>query len=231
MRSLFLFLFLFSFSASFSQTDLPVVTSEADWEKVILTKIPDDVKGLKRIGDVQGKGQKAFGNPAKLRLVAVEQIKREAAKKGASIVFLSFDEFNQHPLNNHTLQGTAYTVAGVATSEVVASGVSEPVALKIGTVPSAGSSLPVIASEADWEKVILTKIPDDVKGLVRVGDLQGKGQKAFGDPGKLRVVATEQIKREAAKKGAAVVFISFDEFSQQPLNNVTLQGTAYKAAQ
>jgi len=88
--------------------------------------------------------------------------------------------------------------------------------------------LSVINSEDDWEKVIITRNTDDIKGLKRVATVDGEAQKLYGKQSKLRAQATEQIKRKAAKQGAAIVLISLDNFSMSPINNIQMEGTAYR---
>ena len=89
------------------------------------------------------------------------------------------------------------------------------------------SSPVIINGEADFEKVILTKDPNEVIGLVKKGEVQSKAQKGFGKESKLRITATEDLKKEVAKKGGFIVLVQSDNFSNSPLNNVTLSGIAY----
>jgi hypothetical protein len=83
-------------------------------------------------------------------------------------------------------------------------------------------------SEKDSEKVIVTRNPDDVKGMTRVGDVSASAHMVFGDPANLRKKATVKIKQEAANKGATIVLIQTDDFQATPINNVNLLGVAYK---
>jgi hypothetical protein len=94
------------------------------------------------------------------------------------------------------------------------------------TAPNAASSSS--APAAGWEKVIVTRNADDVKGLARVDEVSASAHKLFGDPGALRKAATVKIKQEAAKLGASVVLIQTDEFAATPINNVNIVGVAYK---
>ena len=52
--------------------------------------------------------------------------------------------------------------------------------------------------------------------------------KIYGKQSKLRAKAYEQMQREAAKQGASIILISLDNFNMTPLNNVNMEGTAYK---
>ena len=90
--------------------------------------------------------------------------------------------------------------------------------------PAASSA----TTEKGWEKVIVTRNSDDVKGMTRVGEVSASAHMVFGDPGSLRKKATIKIKQEAAKIGASVVLIQTDDFAPTPINNVNLVGVAYK---
>jgi hypothetical protein len=85
-----------------------------------------------------------------------------------------------------------------------------------------------INGENDWEQVVLTTIEADVAGLTRVSEVTGKHSILYGGQTKLRSVATEKIKREAAKLGCHIVFIQSDKFAMTPINNVSIVGIAYK---
>lgn len=85
-----------------------------------------------------------------------------------------------------------------------------------------------ITGENDWEKVAMTNIEADVAGLTRVSEVTGKHSILYGGQTKLRAVATEKIKREAAKLGCHIVFIQSDKFAMTPINNVSIVGIAYK---
>ena len=86
----------------------------------------------------------------------------------------------------------------------------------------------VINGESDWEKVTFTTIEADVKDLTKVGEVAGKHMIVFGKESKIRLIATEKIKREAAKLGAHTVYLYEDKFELDPINNVSLRGFAYK---
>ncbi len=86
----------------------------------------------------------------------------------------------------------------------------------------------VVLSEADYQKVIITNNDADVKGLSRVGEVTGKHSILYGGQAKIRNAAMEKLKREAANQGAHIVLIQSDQFSMTPINNVLIQGVAYK---
>ena len=203
-------------SLLFAQTDLPSINGEADWEKVIVTRNSDDVKGLTRISTVKGEAMKIYGKQSKLRAKATEQMKKEAAKQGATIILVTVDNFEMIPLNNVSMEATAYK----ASNEISA---NQEITQTESTIKS-----PSINSEADWQSVILTRNTDDVKGLNRVCSVKGEATKIYGKQSKLRAKASEQMQREAAKQGASIILVTVDNFEMTPLNNVSMEGTAYK---
>lgn len=86
----------------------------------------------------------------------------------------------------------------------------------------------VVQSEDDFVKVIVTNNESDIRGLTRVGEVTGKHSILYGGQAKIRSVAIEKLKREAAKLGGHIVLIQADQFSMTPINNVLVQGVAYK---
>lgn len=83
-------------------------------------------------------------------------------------------------------------------------------------------------SQVNWEDVIITNNPNDVKDLSRVKEIESKASKLFGGQKKLRSEATEKLKKEAAELGASAVFIQSENFSTSPINNYYFVGVAYK---
>lgn len=224
MRKLLIIFVVLSPFIGVSQINFPQINGEEDWEKVIITRNPDDVKGLQRVGSVEGKASALYGGQRKLRKKATEKIKREAAKQGASIVLISLDNFAMSPVNNVQMQGTAYRNGGGQQASNGSEGISTSEANPVNNI-----ELPVIKGEEDWKKVIITRNPDDVKGLHWVASVSGHASALYGGQGKLRKKATQKIKKEAAKQGAPIVLITLDNFAMSPINNVQLEGTAYKA--
>ena len=216
MRSKLIFLISIFPTLLFAQINLPEISGESDWEKVIVTRNTDDIQGLTRVSTVKGEAMKIYGKQSKLRAKATEQLQREAAKKGASIVLITLDNFEMTPLNNVNMEATAYK-ASIDDEEIVESDQS-----------TNSIDLPVVTGEDDWNTVILTRNPDDVKGLTRVSTVKGEAMKIYGKQSKLRAKAYEQMQREAAKQGASIILISLDNFNMTPLNNVNMEGTAYK---
>ncbi len=80
----------------------------------------------------------------------------------------------------------------------------------------------------DWEKIIITKNPDDVKGLRRLNEVSAEAARFYGKQSKLRDEATKKLKQEAAKIGATIILLSVDKFAMTPVNNVVIEGIAYK---
>ena len=185
--------------------------TESDWEKVIVTRISDDIKGFKRAGEVSAETSRLYGKQSKLREETTIKIKKEAARIGALIVLISVDEFAMTPINNVNMVGVAYfqdNPINSTTNDDVAG---------IQTF-----------TESDWEKIIVTRNKDEIVGFIRIGEVSAETSRLYGKQSKLREETTTKIKKEAAKIGASIVLISVDEFAMTPINNVNMIGVAYK---
>lgn len=71
-------------------TDPIIVKNEDDWEKVKITTIPSEIKGLVSIGSVKAMGNVGFGlkNAITFDNKIEEKLKRQAADMGSHIIFL-----------------------------------------------------------------------------------------------------------------------------------------------
>ncbi|HPD94631.1 MAG: hypothetical protein H6537_05505 [Bacteroidales bacterium] len=185
--------------------------TESDWEKVVVTRNSDEVKGLKRAGDVSAETSRLYGKQSKLREETTIKIKKEAAKLGSTIVLISVDEFAMTPINNVNMVGVAYFQDNKTDS------VTNDISEKTQSI-----------EETDWEKVIVTRNKNEIVGYTRIGDVSAETSKLYGKQSKLREETTIKIKKEAAKLGATIVLISVDEFAMTPINNVNMVGVAYK---
>jgi len=214
MKNLFICIILLIPSIIFSQIELPEINGEEDWEKVIITKNQNDLEGLSKVSTVKGEAKKVLAKEAKLRIKANEQIKRAAAKKGASIVFVTLDSFETFPSNNVQLEGVAYKKNDGKNEEIIAQESSEV-------------ELPEINGEEDWEKVVVTRNPNEVVGLTKITTLKEEAKKVLGQEPILRTQVIEQVKKVAAKKGASIVFITVDSFTISAFNKVQIEGIAY----
>ena len=67
----------------------------------------------------------------------------------------------------------------------------------------------VVNGEDDWEHVIITNNPDDIKGLVRKGEVRSTSNNTWSFKGKRAVdkKATRKIKKEAAALKACIILI------------------------
>ena len=175
------------------------LSQKNDWEKIIITKNPDDVKGLRRLNEVSAEAARFYGKQFKLRDEATKKLKQEAAKIGATIILLSVDEFAMTPINNVNMIGTAFSDGSIPTTI---------------NIPN--------------KDIILTKNPDDIKGHTRLGDVKGEASQFFGIQSRLRKDATEKMKEEASKLGATIILVTVDSFAMTPVNNVVIEGIAYK---
>jgi hypothetical protein len=84
-----------------------------------------------------------------------------------------------------------------------------------------------VTGKNGFEKVIVTRNADDVAGLKEVQRINTKSERFLGKEDVLRKKALENLKREAAQKGAFIIHITTDVFSTQPICNVTMEGIAY----
>jgi hypothetical protein len=103
------------------------------------------------------------------------------------------------------------------------------------------SSKTIIKDENDWAMVVITNVSDDVKGLINKGQVYGEGRGGlFGNVGgsnlqKIEEYTLEIIKKQAAKKGAHIVFIhtkTMNPLEQNAAGNLTpakvnITGAAY----
>ncbi len=76
--------------------------------------------------------------------------------------------------------------------------------------------------------IIVTNAYEEVKNLKRIAEISASAKRAFGSQSKLRIEAIENLKKEAAAKGATHVLIQAENFAPTPLNTVSISGVAYK---
>lgn len=92
------------------KTQLEKINGIEDWEKVVITYTESDVKGLTKVGQITKTsgwgGTMATGLGYK---DALKKIKKEAAKQGASIVWIT-DKPNEHT----TRYGAGVKLTGIA---------------------------------------------------------------------------------------------------------------------
>lgn len=75
---------------------------------IIVTTVYEEVKNLKRIGDISASASKVFWKQEKLRIEAIEKLKKDAASKGATHVFIQSENFAPTPTNTVSISGVAY---------------------------------------------------------------------------------------------------------------------------
>ena len=75
---------------------------------IIVTKAYEEVKNLKRVGEISASASKMFGKQDKLRIEAIEKLKKEAALKGATHVLIQDENFAPTPTNTVSISGVAY---------------------------------------------------------------------------------------------------------------------------
>lgn len=90
MNKLLISKIVFSSGREQKISDFVEIKGEEDWEKVTLTDIQDEIKGLVKKGEVSGKATGAWGaasNATKVYAKAIEKLKRQAAIQGAFIIY------------------------------------------------------------------------------------------------------------------------------------------------
>jgi hypothetical protein len=75
---------------------------------IIITKAYEEVKNLKRVGEISASASKMFGKQDKLRIEAIEKLKKEAALKGGTHVLIQDENFAPTPTNTVSISGVAY---------------------------------------------------------------------------------------------------------------------------
>jgi hypothetical protein len=71
-------------------SDKVIVSSELDWEKVVITNVESDVEGLTRVGEMMAKASSGWSttNQGKMEKKAMDKLKKDAAAQGCHIVLL-----------------------------------------------------------------------------------------------------------------------------------------------
>ena len=75
---------------------------------IIVTTVYEEVKNLKRVGDISASASRLYGKQGKLRVEAIEKLKKDAASKGATHVFIQSENFAPTPTNTVSISGVAY---------------------------------------------------------------------------------------------------------------------------
>lgn len=91
-----------------------IIKSEKDWNNVILTSLESDVMGLSRGEEIMAKASSGWSttNEGKMQKLAIEKLKKEAAKKGYHVVLLL----------TTTSKGGGYGISGGTKSSITGIG-------------------------------------------------------------------------------------------------------------
>jgi len=100
MKNLLLILCLF-----FLQS---IAFGQGTYKDVVVTRDVNDVKKLKKIGDINESATAPFGGQAKLREKAIDKAKKSTFEKGGNTLLIEVDNFAMTPLNNVNISGKAY---------------------------------------------------------------------------------------------------------------------------
>jgi hypothetical protein len=167
-------------------------------------------------------------------------VKIQNTKPGYDLTANGLVALNQNKVPQEVVKGMmAATAMAVSSAPTAASApAANPAPAPSDTKSARGSSTPTAEptksppgatfTDKDFEKVVVTRNPDDVKGKTKVGDVSASASKASGDQAALREAATVKLKHETAKKGASIVLIQVDNYATTPTSTVKLSGVAYK---
>ena len=178
-------------------------------ESVMVTRDAGEVKGLVKVGEVEGRSP-FFGLTArKGEKDATKRLQENAAQLGATKVLVVFQE----GMGATTLKGLAYRSGG---------------GKKAGTSPAnrplAAEHAAATSPATAWETVMLTRDAQEVKGMKKVGEVEGRSP-FFGLTAKKGDKdASKKLQQQAAQLGAKKVLIVHEE----SMGATTLKGIAYK---
>lgn len=89
---------------------VPTISSEEDWEKVIITNNREDVAGLEKVQTLTTSGGSGlrFASVTSAHEKATKKLKQAAAKNGCGIVLIISENFGGRFNNISTITGDAY---------------------------------------------------------------------------------------------------------------------------
>lgn len=96
---LFILFFLFLHS---------ILLGQGTYKDVVVTRDVNDIKKLKKVGDISESSSAPFGGQAKLREKAIDKAKKSTFEKGGNTLLIEVDNFAMTPLNNVNIEGKAY---------------------------------------------------------------------------------------------------------------------------
>ena len=106
-----------------------------------------------------------------------------------------------------TENAITYSYPGESMTQDISKNLVEKIVFGSGRVQEISEKI-IINDEDDWKKVIITSLESDIKGLVRKGEVKGsKTGSALSNTAKIQAKAEQEMKEEAAKLGAHVIFI------------------------
>lgn len=105
-------------------------------------------------------------------------------------------------------QDISFTYPGEKVANTINKNVVKEIDFASGRVQMMTTKI-VVRSEADWANVLITTNPDEVKGLVRKGEVRAKatGATTMSNQANIDAKATERIKKAAAVLGAHIVLL------------------------
>lgn len=141
--------FIFGFSVFGQSAQTP---SSNGWQNVTVTRNPDDVKGLKKVCDINTTAKMVFGSQTTLRKQAIEKAQKQAFDKGSQIVLIEEDHYDAMGIHNVNIIGEAYAKPSNTNS-------SQPVEEPNNAV----QAMPVdTLKNSDIIEMARKKIPDEI---------------------------------------------------------------------
>ena len=95
-------------SATKETSNAKVKEESGAWDKIIITNVYDEVKNLKRIGDINASKQRVFGSQSVLKQEALVELRKTAYAKGATHIYIQNENFAFTPINNYNISAVAY---------------------------------------------------------------------------------------------------------------------------
>ena len=202
MKSRIFFVLLGMLLRAVSPTHAQSVVSS---ESVLVTRDAAEVKGMTKVGEVQGRSM-FFGLTAKKgEKDATKKLQKEAAALGATKVLIVHEE----GMGSTTLKGIAYR-GGSAKRTTSSADKTNPA--------------PAAAAATSWESVMVTRDAAEVSGRQKLGEVQGRSM-FFGLTAKKgEKDATKKLQQAAAALGASKVLITHED----TMGSTSIKGIAYK---
>jgi hypothetical protein len=119
-----------------------------------------------------------------------------------------------------------FSYPGESVTQIISKKLIESIKYKSGREEKINDKVRVY-SESDYYLVTITMEEKEVAGLRRIGEVSARQSVPYGGRSKLREKALVKIKKESAAIGGHIILLQLDEFSNSPINTVSLSGVSY----